>query len=92
MGDRLPAVGRRFQHPRLIDLVSSRYRRHVTLEDGELARLAGAIRGRPTMLECWSVCAGRRSVADALLRVQEVGGRAEQIAAQARRELSLTNR
>ncbi len=79
-------------HPRLIDVVSSRYRRHVRLEEGELARLAGAIRGRPTMLECWSVCTGRRSVADALVRVQEVGDRAERLAAQARRELSPTRR
>jgi hypothetical protein len=78
-------------HPRLLDLVSSRYRRHITLEESELARLDGAIRGRPTTIECWSVCAGRQSVADALVRVQEVGARAERLAAQARRELSLTN-
>jgi len=74
-------------HPRLLDLVSSRYRRHVTLDENELARLDGAIRARPTMLESWSVCAGRQSVAEALVRVQEVGDRAEQFAAQARREL-----
>jgi Phosphotransferase enzyme family len=74
-------------HPRLLDLVSSRYRRHVTLEERELARLDGAIRGRPTMIECWSVCAGRHSIADALVRVREVGARAEHLAAQARREL-----
>jgi len=66
---------------------SSSYRRHVTLEESELARLDGAIRGRPTMIECWSVCAGRQSVADALVRVQEVGNRAQRLAAQARREL-----
>ena len=77
-------------HPRLIEVVSSRYRRHVTLEEGELGRLASAIRGRPTMLECWSVCAGRRSVTDALIRVQEVGDRAERLADQARRQLSRT--
>jgi len=44
------------------------------------------------MIECWSVCAGRQSVADALVRVQEIGARAERLAAHARRELSLTNR
>jgi hypothetical protein len=77
-------------HPRLLDLVGSRYRRHVTLEERELARLDGAIRGRPTTIECWSLCAGRQSVADTLVRVQEVGARAERLAAQARRELSLT--
>jgi hypothetical protein len=74
-------------HPRLLEAVSSRYRRHVTLEESELARLDGAIRGRPTMLECWSVCTGRRSVADALVRIQEIGVRAERLAAQAHREL-----
>jgi len=74
-------------HPRLLELVSSRYRRHVTLEESELARLDGAIRGRPTMIECWSLCAGRQSVADALARVQEVRDRAQRLAAQARREL-----
>jgi hypothetical protein len=77
-------------HPRLLELVCSRYRRHVTLEEGELARLGGAIGGRPTMIECWSLCAGRRSVADTLARVQEVPARAERLAAHARRELSLT--
>ena len=74
-------------HPRLLDVVSSRYRRHVTLEERELERLDGAIRGRPTMIEVWSLCAGRQSVADALARVQDVGARAERLAAQACREL-----
>lgn len=74
-------------HPRLLELVGSRYRRRVTLEESELARLDGAIRGRPTMIECWSVCAGRQSVAAALARIQEIGARAEAIAVQARREL-----
>lgn len=78
-------------HPRLLDVVSSRYRRHVTLEENELARLEGAISGRPTMIACWSVCAGRLSVADALVRVQEVGARAQRTAVRARRELSLTD-
>jgi hypothetical protein len=91
-GPRLWAIGSLLwaagsMHPRLLDLVISRYRRHVTLEESELARLDGAIRGRPTMIECWSVCAGRRSIADALARVQEVNARAERLAAQARRQL-----
>jgi hypothetical protein len=76
-------------HPRLLDVVGSRYRRHVTLEASELARLDGAMRGRPTMIACWSLCAGRQSVADTLQRVQEIGARAQLLAAQARRELSL---
>jgi hypothetical protein len=79
-------------HPRLIDLVSSRYRRHVTLDESELARLDGAIRGRPTMIECWSVCAGRQSVAEALVRVKELGARTERLADRARPQLSPASR
>jgi Phosphotransferase enzyme family/Putative esterase len=78
-------------HPRLLELVSSRYRRHVTLEHSELARLDGAIGARPTMIECWSLCVGRQSVADTLTRVREIGARAERLADHARRELSLTS-
>jgi hypothetical protein len=70
---------------RLVDLVVSRYRRSVELEPAELDRLAGAIRGRPVMLEVWSVCAGRRELADAVERVDRAGDLAAEIAAAARR-------
>jgi len=70
---------------RLIDLVVSRYRRAVELEPAELDRLAGAIRGRPIMLETWSVCAGRRELAAAVDRVDRATELAESIAAVARR-------
>jgi len=69
---------------RLVDVVVSRYRRHVSLEQTELARLAGAIRGRPVMLECWAFCAGRRKLAEAVARVSHATELADGIAARAR--------
>jgi Ser/Thr protein kinase RdoA (MazF antagonist) len=70
---------------RLVDVVVSRYRRSVELSPPELERLDGAIRGRPVMLEAWSVCAGRRELADALERVERAGELATSIAVVARR-------
>jgi Ser/Thr protein kinase RdoA (MazF antagonist) len=70
---------------KLVDLVVSRYRRSIELEPAELDRLEGAIRGRPVMLETWSVCAGRRELADAVERVDRAGELATEIAAAARR-------
>jgi Ser/Thr protein kinase RdoA (MazF antagonist) len=70
---------------KLVDLVVSRYRRSIELEPAELDRLSGAIRGRPVMLEAWSVCAGRRELADAVERVDRAGELAREIAAAARR-------
>jgi hypothetical protein len=69
---------------RLVDVAASRYRRHVTLEPEELARLENAIRARPLMLECWAFCAGRRQLSDAVQRVSDAGGLAARIAATAR--------
>ncbi|HEX4107819.1 MAG TPA: phosphotransferase [Solirubrobacteraceae bacterium] len=68
---------------RLVDVAVSRYRRHVELTPGELDRLEGAIAARPIMLECWSVCAGRRELADAVERVADVRRLAPTIAARA---------
>ena len=70
---------------RLIDLVVSRYRRSIELEPSELDRLAGAVRGRPVMLEIWSVCVGRRELAEALDRIERAGELAQSIAIVARR-------
>ena len=70
---------------RLVDLVVSRYRRSIDLEPAELDRLEGAIRGRPVMLETWSVCAGRRELATAVEQVERAGALARDIAAAARR-------
>ncbi len=71
--------------PKLVELVASRYRRHIALEDDELERLAGAIRARPLMLECWSFCVGRRALADAVVVADNASELAERIASQARR-------
>jgi Ser/Thr protein kinase RdoA (MazF antagonist) len=70
---------------RLIDLVVSRYRRSVELEPAELGRLEGAIRGRPIVLETWSVCAGRRALPAAIDRIERAGELARSIAICARR-------
>jgi aminoglycoside phosphotransferase (APT) family kinase protein len=70
---------------RLVNAVVSRYRRSVDLEPSELDRLDGAIRGRPVMLEAWSVCVGRSDVAGAVDRIERAGQLAAQIAAEARR-------
>ncbi len=82
LGFLLWAAGAR--SPKLIDVVVSRYRRHVSLEPEELERLAGAIRERPVMLACWSFCAGRRRLSDVVERVSEANGLAESIARHAR--------
>lgn len=83
IGFLLWAAGAR--HPRLIDVVVSRYRRSVQLEPAELDRLEGAIVGRPVMLEAWSVCAGRRGIADAMQRIERAVQQARSIADHARR-------
>ncbi|HEY4830190.1 MAG TPA: phosphotransferase [Solirubrobacteraceae bacterium] len=70
---------------RLIELAVSRYRRSIELEPAELDRLEGAIRGRPVMLEAWSVCAGRRELATAVEQVERAGELAKSIAVTARR-------
>ena len=83
LGFLLWAAGAR--EPRLIDLVVSRYRRSIELEPEELDRLEGAIRGRPVVLEAWSVCAGRRELADAVDRIERADELARSIAIFARR-------
>ncbi len=83
LGFLLWAAGAR--HPRLVDVVVSRYRKRVTLEPEELDRLEGAIGGRPLMLDCWSFCHGRRSLAATVERIDETRELANKIAARARR-------
>jgi hypothetical protein len=73
------------RHPRLIDLVVSRYRRRISLESEELARLEGAICGRPLMLDCWSFCHGRLSLGDAAERLDSTRQLGQTIAAHARK-------
>jgi aminoglycoside phosphotransferase (APT) family kinase protein len=69
--------------PRLVDVVVSRYRRHVTLESAEIARLTGAILGRPLMLESWAFATGRRELGDAVRRVSDAATLAATISARA---------
>lgn len=83
LGFLLWAAGAR--NVKLVDLVVSRYRRSIELEPAELDRLEDAIRGRPVMLEAWSVCAGRRELDDAMERVDRTGELAKSIAVVARR-------
>ena len=68
---------------RLVAPLLTRYRRHVALEAEEHARLAGAIRGRPVMLEAWSYAAGRRSLGAAVSRVERIEATAAAIAQEA---------
>jgi len=87
-GPRLPSLGLLLwavgaRSPKLLELVASRYRRSVTLKPTELERLAGAIALRPLTLECWSFCAGRRSLEDAVARAEEAVRLAKRIAGQA---------
>jgi len=72
-------------HPRLVELAVSRYRKRISLEPEELDRLDGAIGGRPLMLDCWSYCHGRRSLAETVERIDANVELANRIAAQARR-------
>ena len=82
LGFLLWAAGAR--HPRLLDVAIRRYRRRVSLEPEELARLEGAIAGRPLMLDCWSVCHGRLSLTAAVERLDGDRERVRRIAARAR--------
>jgi Ser/Thr protein kinase RdoA (MazF antagonist) len=75
---------------RLVDWVVSRYRRHITLEPDELARLPAAIRGRPLTLECWQVGHGYRSPTRALAGVRRDALLADRIAEQARQAFIAT--
>ncbi len=83
IGFLLWAAGSR--NPKLLEVVISRYRRHVELTPEELARLSGAIAGRPLMLEVWAFCNGRRELRGATERVREANELADAIAARSRR-------
>jgi Ser/Thr protein kinase RdoA (MazF antagonist)/predicted esterase len=79
-------------HPRLVELVASRYGKRVSLEPEELTRLAGAIAGRPLMLDCWSFCHGRRSLSETVERMDADRRSAERIAQLARQSFSSVRR
>ena len=72
---------------RRVDVVLAGYRRHVTLEDEELDRLAAIAAARPLVLSVWSVCTGRSTPTEALAHAAETKTLAEAIAARARAAL-----
>ena len=69
---------------RLVDMFVSRYRRHVSLSDAELAALPVAIAARPLTMSIWSLAVGRGSVAKAVRDHSAVTQRAREIASRAR--------
>ena len=62
---------------RRVDVVLLGYRRHVTLEDEELDRLAAIAQARPLVLSVWSVCTGRATPTEALAHAAEAKTLAE---------------
>jgi aminoglycoside phosphotransferase (APT) family kinase protein len=78
LGFLLWAAGRR--SPKLVDVVVSRYRRHCSLTEQELARLAGAIKGRPLLIDCWSVAHGRKTAEEVAASLPLLDRHAERIA------------
>jgi Ser/Thr protein kinase RdoA (MazF antagonist) len=67
-------------HPKLIELVMSRYRRRIDLEPEELAALRGVLQARPLLLDCWAVGHGRKKPADAVRALSAARGHAATIA------------
>ena len=65
-------------------MVLAGYRRHVTLEDEELDRLAAIAQARPLVLSVWSVCTGRTTPTEALAPRRETKTLAEAIATRVR--------
>lgn len=70
--------------PERVASVVRGYTRYATLEPEELSRLAAVMRVRPSVLDIWAFCAGRKSLADAARGVAGVGELADAIAARAR--------
>jgi Ser/Thr protein kinase RdoA (MazF antagonist) len=74
---------------RLVDAFVSRYRRHVTLEDAELAALPVAIAARPLTMTTWSLAVGRGSVAQTVRNRQTVAQQAQEVADRARQAIDV---
>jgi len=73
---------------RRVNVVLAGYRRHVTLEPGELDRLAGLVRARPLILTAWAVCTGRVTPSQAMARAAELTTLAGAVAARTREVLA----
>jgi Ser/Thr protein kinase RdoA (MazF antagonist) len=70
---------------RLVDAFVSRYRRHVSPTDPELAALPVAIAARPLTMSVWSLAVGRGSAAKAAQDHQAVAQQAQEISTRALR-------
>jgi Ser/Thr protein kinase RdoA (MazF antagonist) len=68
---------------RRVSAVLAGYRRHVTIEEEELGRLAAIIRARPLVFTAWSVCTGRTTPTEALAQAAGAKTLAEAIAVRA---------
>jgi Ser/Thr protein kinase RdoA (MazF antagonist) len=70
---------------RLVDAFVSRYRRHASLAEAELAALPVAIAARPLTMSIWGLAVGRGQVAKAGSDHHAVARQAQEIASRARR-------
>jgi Ser/Thr protein kinase RdoA (MazF antagonist) len=73
---------------RRVDALLAGYRRHVTLSEEELGRLAAVARSRPLVLSAWSVCTGRTAPTQALAAAAQSTALAEAVATRARTALA----
>ncbi len=73
---------------RRVNVVLAGYRRHVTLTEQELVRLAALIRARPLVLSAWSVCTGRLTPSQAVAGASELTALASSIAGRTRAALA----
>jgi Ser/Thr protein kinase RdoA (MazF antagonist) len=64
------------------------YTRSVRPEPEELSRLAAVMRVRPSVLEVWAFCVGRKSAAEAARGLAEIRELADAVAARARTEFT----
>lgn len=69
---------------RLVDAFVSRYRRHVTPTDAELAALPVALAARSLTMSIWSLALGRRQPAQATPDHEAAARQAQEIASRAR--------
>jgi Ser/Thr protein kinase RdoA (MazF antagonist) len=67
-----------------VDRTVAGYRRHITPEPEELERLEALIRVRPTVLDTWAVCMGRKPLTQALESIAASREAASAIAERAR--------
>jgi hypothetical protein len=96
MGSRLELAARRLarsgtgQLTSHLDLVAAGDRRQVRLEPEELSRLAPMMRARAVVLNTWSFCLGRKSLAGAAAGAAAARELAEATAPRARAALAKT--